>query len=310
MTEDRESLIQELQAIRGELASVLYWEQQLQVLSRQLRSEKKTFESTTIRAKWNQVLAAMCVAMPGICAVESLIRFQFDQVGVFVFVTFLVYKMLGPGLYQDRKLNIFRIGLSLLSIWLVGYFVVEYWRVMIRPSVLSIVYAVVMIVVYAVIAVIVYRLLTKKRLGENTQIAAENKAIQARNNQLRSEYSAAQEQLNRHGQAVQDLCAGWFPMDYCYEYAIDCFIRYLKNYQADTLKELVNLFENEEHQRRMEEGQRETQRQIQYMNLTNIMNNWSLQNTINQNARNIQDTINQSARNIQDTINSSIRNRR
>ena len=305
MNENRENLLQGLYAVKNELQQVLNYEQTLQNLSSQLRAERNLIHSTTVRAKFNQVLAAFCVAAVGLCAAEGLLKFRFDQAALFALLTVLVYKFFKPERYQDKKLNVFRIGLSLLCIWLVCFFAENIWNFMDGASVWKIIYMTIFGVVFAIIAVVSYRLLSKKRQAANEEISVANEATRARNQQLRNQYAAAQDQLNQHSQEVQRLCAGWFPMDYCSLYAIDCFIRYVENYQADTVKEMVNQFEDSEYKRRMEEAQRQTQRQIQFMTLTNIMNAWSVQDTMNRNARNIQNTMNQNADSINRTINNA-----
>ncbi|MCR5735243.1 MAG: hypothetical protein K6G22_11620 [Lachnospiraceae bacterium] len=54
---------------------------------------------------------------------------------------------------------------------------------------------------------------------------------------------------------IQDLVKA-FPPDYCYSYAVGKFISYIQNLRADSLKEAINLFEDEEYKNQMLAEQR------------------------------------------------------
>ena len=59
--------------------------------------------------------------------------------------------------------------------------------------------------------------------------------------------------------------SNFFPLDYFDEYAIDALTTYVANFRADSLKDALNLFETEAHQRRLEDQQQEmifTQKEI------------------------------------------------
>lgn len=49
--------------------------------------------------------------------------------------------------------------------------------------------------------------------------------------------------------------SNYYPIDYFYDYAMDAIIQYLNQFRAESLKEAINLYEREAHQRRLEEQQ-------------------------------------------------------
>ena len=50
----------------------------------------------------------------------------------------------------------------------------------------------------------------------------------------------------------------YYPIDYFYDYAIITITQYLKQFRAESLKEALNLYETQAHQRRLEEQQRQS----------------------------------------------------
>ena len=74
---------------------------------------------------------------------------------------------------------------------------------------------------------------------------------------------------------IEDLVKE-FPPDYCYSYAVGKFISYLQNLRADSLKEAVNLFEDEEYKNRMMAEQR---RQTEYAKISAAANLQTAYNT-------------------------------
>lgn len=283
---ERGAILQRLYAVEYELGKVLHCEQELQDLASELREERELFETTTIRAKCKQAFAALCVAALGVCALEGLLTFKFEEMNAFVLWAFLAYKFFSPKRYQDKKLTVFRAILTLLGAWLFWFYVKTLWSVGPRDDI-SIWYVITSIfygAVFIIITIVAYRLLTRKRLAVNKKISEMNKVIRPDNKRLWAWYIKDREDLARHSQEVQRLCEGWFPMDYCSMYAVQCFIRYLQNCQADTVKEMVNLFEDAGHKRRMEEAQLEPQCRIEDLTLTSIMNGWAIQDAIDRNA--------------------------
>lgn len=294
---ERGDILQRLYAVEYELRKVLHCEQELQDLASELREERKLFQTTTMRAKCKQVFAALCVAALGVCALEGLLTFKFEEMNAFVLWAFWAYKFFSPKRYQDKELTIFRAILTLLGALLFWFYVKTLLTVGTRDDI-SIWYVITRIfygAAFVIMTVAVYRLLTRKRLAANKKITEMNKVIRPDNNKrLWAWYIKDRKDLARHIQEVQRLCDGWFPMDYCSMYAVQCFIAILQNCQADTVKEMVSLFENAGHKRRMEEAQLDPQCRIEELTLTSILDGWAVQDATDRNAG-IRNTINSAA---------------
>ncbi|MCR5651778.1 MAG: hypothetical protein K6F86_11430 [Lachnospiraceae bacterium] len=74
---------------------------------------------------------------------------------------------------------------------------------------------------------------------------------------------------------IDDLVKA-FPPDYCYSYAVGKFISYIQNLRADSLKEAINLFEDEEYKNKMYAEQR---KQTEYAKISAAANVQTAYNT-------------------------------
>ncbi len=74
---------------------------------------------------------------------------------------------------------------------------------------------------------------------------------------------------------IEDLVDS-FPPDYCYAYAVGKFISYIQNLRADSLKEAINLFEDEEYKNQMLSEQR---KQTEYAKISAAANLQTAYNT-------------------------------
>lgn len=59
------------------------------------------------------------------------------------------------------------------------------------------------------------------------------------------------------------LTSSWYPKDYYSMYAVDCFLSLVENFRADTVKEMVNLFETDQYRQNMLQKQQELQGLLQ-----------------------------------------------
>lgn len=66
--------------------------------------------------------------------------------------------------------------------------------------------------------------------------------------------------------------APWYPMDYDNIAAVDFFLSAVRNHRATTVQEMVNLYETEMHQRRMEAGQQQMLNQQRIGNMLQLGN--------------------------------------
>lgn len=104
---------------------------------------------------------------------------------------------------------------------------------------------------FAILFLVFYR---KNKQGIKKQIFFEKneEVITAKTDEILSTY-------------YQQELSNYYSLDYFYEDAIDMLIRYLSQFRADSLKDALNLFETEAHQRRLEDQQQKiifTQKEI------------------------------------------------
>lgn len=101
-------------------------------------------------------------------------------------------------------------------------------------------------------------------LMENIQIAQEN---DRRMERYESRVQAWEEEQRRRIRSLTEellgLTASWYPRDYYSMYAVDCFLSLVENFRADTVKEMVNLFETDQYRKNMLEKQQELQSLLQ-----------------------------------------------
>lgn len=117
------------------------------------------------------------------------------------------------------------------------------------------------LIFWAVVFIGGWKLLSKRRdkTNESAQSLAtqQNADIDRRNEQIAADIHRIREQLAPLQQRWAVEIAPWYPMDYDRLDAVDFFVTALRNQRADSIGELVNLYETEGHRRRMEAGQRE-----------------------------------------------------
>ena len=89
----------------------------------------------------------------------------------------------------------------------------------------------------------------------NKQVEQHNREVEQHNQNVQNTFNNITQRINELIIQLQNQTSEWFPKKYYCMYAIDFFIDVIENYRADNVKEMVNLFENSEHQRRMEEAQ-------------------------------------------------------
>ena len=99
----------------------------------------------------------------------------------------------------------------------------------------------------------------------NQEIARRNAQIKQDNERRLAHYRSRvqvweKEQRRRIRSLTEELLeltASWYPRDYYSMYAVDHFLALVENFRADTVKEMVNLFETDEYHRNMLQKQSE-----------------------------------------------------
>ena len=138
------------------------------------------------------------------------------------------------------------------------------------------VWNIVNLVVSAINGAVLYGVISKSadkgRERKNATIDQSNAQVEANNQALVQSI----EQTKREIFAVQQRWAAevapWYPMDYDNIDAVDFFLTAVRNHRASTVQEMVNLYETERHQRRMEQGQQQILNQQRIGNMLQLGN--------------------------------------
>ena len=138
------------------------------------------------------------------------------------------------------------------------------------------VWNVVNFIVSAIIGAILYKVIAKTADKSRSQINAaidqSNQQVEANNQALAQSIEQTKQEIFAVQQQWASQVAPWYPMDYDSIEAVDFFLAAVRNHRATTVQEMVNLYETEMHQRRMEAGQQQILNQQRIGNMLQIDN--------------------------------------
>lgn len=87
----------------------------------------------------------------------------------------------------------------------------------------------------------------------NEEIAQRNSEIERYNDGIHNELYEIQAQAEQHVSRARDIGGTWFPVDYYFMDAVESFITVISNQRANSIQEMVNLYEDKRHKERVEE---------------------------------------------------------
>lgn len=132
------------------------------------------------------------------------------------------------------------------------------------------------LIVSAIIGAILYKVIAKtadkSRSQKNAAIDQSNQQVEANNQALAQSIEQTKQEIFAVQQQWASQVAPWYPMDYDSIEAVDFFLAAVRNHRATTVQEMVNLYETEMHQRRMEAGQQQILNQQRIGNMLQIGN--------------------------------------
>lgn len=101
-------------------------------------------------------------------------------------------------------------------------------------------------------------------LLENIQISQENdRRMELFEGRVQAWEGEKGKRIRSLTEELLRLTASWYPRDYYSMYAVDCFISLVENFRADTVKEMVNLFETDAYRKNMLDKQQKLQELLQ-----------------------------------------------
>lgn len=130
--------------------------------------------------------------------------------------------------------------------------------------------------VSAIIGAILYKVISQaadsSRAQRNAAIDQSNERVEANNQALSQSIEQTKQEIFAVQQQWATEIAPWYPADYDSIEAVDFFISAVRNHRVSTVQEMVNLYETEMHQRRMEAGQQQILNQQRIGNMLQLGN--------------------------------------
>lgn len=154
---------------------------------------------------------------------------------------------------------------SLLAKIVLGVFIFGCITMLISGEILMLARQIVFTLIVFAVMKVYYQSANKSIDQKNEQIAAQNQAITAREQEVIDE-------LRNMQQVYQEKLGAWYPESYCSIDAAEFFLDAIKNYRADNIKEAINLYETTLHQRRVEDNQKQAIKQQKLNNLLSAGN--------------------------------------
>lgn len=102
---------------------------------------------------------------------------------------------------------------------------------------------------------VISKIISRKEANAKDHVDKNNIVIQNYNRKLSIEIEQLKQDIISVQQRYHETIAPWYPQDYCNLEACDYFLSVVKNYRANTISEMVNLYEDDMHKMRMEQGQ-------------------------------------------------------
>lgn len=248
--ETREELLNGLYFVRKMLKQIVSTKNEQVKIVAQFRQQRANIETSGVKnqSKLLGIMLGIMVVLFYLMIAWATGRFPIDFF-LAVICAGIIY------LQRDKRSKLKRAAVVLLVCSL-GMTLMNIVRAIMYGTTALVVF---MAVLFAIAFVLVKTIIKRK----NQQIDQENAATQQYNQEIQRQYDETVRRLKQLTKEMVDGSQSWYPRSYYCEYAVEFFVEAVENYRADSVKEMVNLFENSEHQRRMESGQQEINASLQ-----------------------------------------------
>lgn len=235
----REELLQGLYCVKERILEILkVYERQRQIVA-SYRQKVGNISVSGVKNQSKLIVLALVGSVFMYQLLCAVIRGDYTNVFLTGLAVFILYIKQG----ERSKLKVF-------SIVLLAWTVVEQIYVaLINGLYLAIIFLAVFVVA---ILCVVFALIRK----QNKKIDSHKAEVTKENMELQRQYQQTVELMSAYKKELQQKTSDWYPRAYYTEDAIKFFVDAVENYRADSIKELVNLYETSEHYKRMEMGQK------------------------------------------------------
>lgn len=265
--ETREELLNGLNYVKNMINKIVNAQQEQVRIVAQYRQEEAGIETTGVKAKSKLAVTIAAIALLLYHLVYGILTGQFG--------TFVLLVIFGAGAWRAWTKNKKGKMVWLLLVLLDGVYPLFYYMKYIS-------FWIIMVLAAAIAFFAVKFVVTKK----NQKVETVNMDISRQNSELQAQYDAVTERLAKLKKEMYGNTSSWYPKSYYSLSAVDFFISAVENYRVDSVKEMVNLFESTEDQKRMLQTQQEInnsmrqqvlnqeqiKKELRYANVMNMAN--------------------------------------
>lgn len=236
----REELLQGLYYVRQQINQIFNTYEQQRKIVASYRTTQSHISTSGVKNQSKLILTILLIA--GLCSycLVALRTLNSDKIVICAVALIIIYAK------KDEKSKIKTV--SYISIIVL---VIEQWLNIILGGYWIDLGIIIFFAIGALIAILWIVKFKNKKIDDY------NLGVNVENAHLEVLYTKNVQQLNTYKNDLYNQTSLWYPRAYYTQDAIAFFIDAVENYRADTVKELVNLYETSEHYRRMESYQRE-----------------------------------------------------
>lgn len=244
----REELLQGLYYVRNQVNQIFnVYEQQRRIVA-SYRSKKSNISTNGAKNTSKIIIGIILVAVLGMFLLTALVSGNYTNLEISIVAIVILYVKRN----EKSNLKIVAYGILILLTGSLFYSTIVngyYIDMIIMAS-------------FAIVALIAILFLVREK---NKKIDEHNIEVDVNNTHMQIQYNQTVQQLEVYKKELFQKTGAWYPRAYYTQDAINFFINAVENYRADTVKEMVNLYEKSEHYRRMEASQSAIMRNQQRM---------------------------------------------
>lgn len=240
---ERRELLRGLEEVKNYLSEINQKLTEFWKLERQYRQTRSELKADTLKEKGMYGVFYIGLAFTVLLVIICLMSRSIQT----IFWVAVAYFLTWRGKTKNKKKS-FYAGLILFAFIAVGVF-----KMLEGPTAI-VLYSLALIIAAGVTIGGTYWYNTKAR-SYNEKAYADNAAIDQRRQKL-------SEEINLLNNRMQMETSMWFPTDYYTVEAVDCFLSAVRNHEADTVKEMVRVYKEDQHRTKLELNQEKMNEKI------------------------------------------------
>lgn len=253
MNETKESLLEGLNYVRDMMREMQEVLTEYINLERAFRSRQAAISTSGVKDRSKLLVITILVTILGFNMLINAVAH--DSSG---WVTLIMVIAAALIFWKKRRQ---KSKLKWLALLFVGFYFAEMLYRLYKFMTFGV--AVIVMVILALVIAAEYFFIT----GKNRQVAIHNQKVDDHNANIQAQRTALYNRYKKLQEELNSNAPSWFPPDYYNMEAIDFFINVVRNNRADSVKEMVNLFESTaQHQEMISYQRQQTQQLAQLVN--------------------------------------------